>query len=154
MCFFWPQNLDIWGQKSIFCFVIAIFVDGTNDHYTWGYNFPIEPPQKKFRFWARGHFFLAHPCFWPFLAIPTLEVYLPLILVQFQRNLGQPSGPSKKWPRRTTDPVRAGIRKVFFWPKMGFNPKNHPKFLKRLIFIWEKATFFFEQLFRSWPEHG
>ena len=38
-------------------------------------------------------------------------------------------------------------RKVFFWPKMGFNPKNHPKFLKRLIFIWEKATFFFGH----WP---
>ena len=33
---FWPQNLDIWGQKSIFCLVIAIFVDGTNDHYTRG----------------------------------------------------------------------------------------------------------------------
>ena len=45
-------------------------------------------------------------------------------------------------------------RKVVFWPKMGFNSKNHPKFLKRLIFIWEKATFFFEQLFpvvaRTW----
>ena len=38
-------------------------------------------------------------------------------------------------------------RKVAFWPKMGFNPKHHPKFLKRLISIWEKATFFFEQLF-------
>ena len=42
--------------------------------------------------------------------------------------------------------------KCFFLPKMGFNPKNNPKFLERLIFIWEKATFFFEQL--SWPEHG
>ena len=45
-------------------------------------------------------------------------------------------------------------QKVFFWPKMGFNPKNHPKFLKRLIFIWEKPTFFFEKLFpvvaRTW----
>ena len=44
--------------------------------------------------------------------------------------------------------------KVVFWPKMGINPKNHPKFLKRLIFIWVKATFFFEQLFpgvaRTW----
>ena len=62
----------------------------------------------------------------------------------------------------TTDPVRAGItekrtflrsaEKCFFWPKMGFNQKNHPKFLKRLIFIWE--NFFFEQLFpvvaRTW----
>ena len=27
-------------------------------------------------------------------------------------------------------------RKVVFWPKMGLNPKKHPKFLKRLIFIW------------------
>ena len=58
----------------------------------------------------------------------------------------------------TTDQVRAGIteiqpffkfgRKVVFWPKMGFIAKKHPKLLKRLIFIWEKATFFFEQLFR------
>ena len=55
------------------------------------------------------------------------------------------------------DPVRARItekrpflrsaEKCFFLPKMGFIPKNHPKFLKRLIFIWEKATFFFGQLF-------
>ena len=44
---FWPQNLDIWGQKSIFCLVIAIFVDGANDHYTQGYNFPIGTTQKK-----------------------------------------------------------------------------------------------------------
>ena len=64
------------------------------------------------------------------------------------------------------DPVWAGITEkrtflrsaemCFFWPKMGFSPKNHPKFLKRLIFIWEKATFFFEQLFpvvaRTWLE--
>ena len=37
---------------------------------------------------------------------------------------------------------------------MHFNPKKHPKFLKRQIFIWEKGTFFFEQLFpvvaRTW----
>ena len=26
---FWPQNLDIWGQKSIFCIVIAIYVNGS-----------------------------------------------------------------------------------------------------------------------------
>ena len=50
--------------------------------------------------------------------------------------------------------VFAFCRKVFFWPRMGFNPKNHPKFLKRLIFIWEKATFSFEHFFlgvaRTW----
>ena len=48
-----------------------------------------------------------------------------------------------------TDVFRFG-RKVVFWPKMGFNPK----FLMRLIFIWEKPTFFFEQHFpvvaRTW----
>merc|ERR1712012_678474 len=43
-----PQNLDIWGQKSILCLVIAIFVDGTNDHYTRGYNFPIGTTPEKF----------------------------------------------------------------------------------------------------------
>ena len=66
----------------------------------------------------------------------------------------------------TTDLVRAGITekrpfyiqpKRGFWPKMHFYPKKQPKFLKRLIFIWEKATFFFEQLFpvvaRTWLEY-
>ena len=47
---FWPQNLDIWGQKSIFCLVIAIFVNGANDHYTRGYNFPIGTTTKKIPF--------------------------------------------------------------------------------------------------------
>ena len=63
----------------------------------------------------------------------------------------------------TTDPVQARIRetavftfgrKGVFGLKTGFNPKNHPIFLKRQIFIWAKATFFFEQLFpgvdRTW----
>ena len=64
----------------------------------------------------------------------------------------------------TTDPVWAGItekrpllrsaEKCFFWPKMHLNPKKQPKFLKRLMFIWEKATYLFEQLLpvvaRTW----
>ena len=66
---FWPQNLDIWGQGSIFCLVIAIFVDATYDHYTRGYNFPIRTtPKKNFRFRARGHFLGLTPVFgrfWP-----------------------------------------------------------------------------------------
>ena len=38
-------------------------------------------------------------------------------------------------------------RKVFFWPKIRFPPpKKHPKFAKRLIFIWEKGTSLFAQL--------
>ena len=47
-------------------------------------------------------------------------------------------------------------RKMLFWPKLGFNQKNHQQFLKRLIIIWAKATFFFEQFFpvvaRTWLE--
>ena len=61
---FWPQNLDIWGQKSIFCIVIAIFVNGANEHYTRGYIFPIgTTPKKNFRFRARGHFWGLTPVF-------------------------------------------------------------------------------------------
>ena len=97
---FWPQNLDIWGQKSIFCIVIAIFVNGANDHYTRGYNFPIQNTPKKKSVSELGVIFWGlPPVFWPLLAIPTLEVQLPLILVRFQLNSGEPSWSSKKWPR-------------------------------------------------------
>ena len=37
-------------------------------------TFPFGPPQKSFPFPSYGSFFGAHPCFWPFRAIPTLEV--------------------------------------------------------------------------------
>ena len=60
---FWPQNLDIWGQKSIFCLVIAIFVDGANDHYTRGYNFPIGTTPKKFSVSELGVIFWGSPLF-------------------------------------------------------------------------------------------
>ena len=60
---FWPQNLDIWGQKSIFCLVIAIFVDGTNDHYTRGYNFPIGTTPKKVSVSELGVIFWGSPLF-------------------------------------------------------------------------------------------
>ena len=99
---FWPQNLDIWGQKSIFCLVIAIFVDGANDHYTRGSNFHIGTTPKKISVSELGVIFWGSPLF---LAIPTLEGQLPLILVRFQRTVRA----IKKWPRGTKDPVRAGI---------------------------------------------
>ena len=68
-----------------------------------------------------------------------------------------------KWPRRTTDPVRAGITenrrfhvrpKSGFWPKNGSYPKKSPKMTFSPLIIWAKALFFFEQLFpvvaRTW----
>ena len=53
------------------------------------------------------------------------------------------NGPGLGWNYGETDVFTFG-RKV--WPKMGFKI-NHPKFLKLMIFILEKATFFFEHLF-------
>ena len=73
--------------------MIAIFVDGTKNHYTRGYNFPIRTTPKKISVSELGVIFLGSPLF---LAIPTLEGQLPLILVRFQRNSGEPSGLSKK----------------------------------------------------------
>ena len=157
---FCPQNLDIWGQKSIFCLVIAIFVDGTNDHYTRGYNFPIRTTPKKISVSELGVIFWGSPLF---LAIPTLEGQLPLILVRFQRNSGESSGPSKndiEGQRTRSGPEsrrngRFYVRpKSGFWPKNGSYPKKSPKMTFSPLIIWAKGPFFFEQLFpvvaRTW----
>ena len=48
---FWSKNLDIWGQKSIFCMVIAIFVNRAYHQYAWGYHFPIWTNLKFLRDW-------------------------------------------------------------------------------------------------------
>ena len=62
----------------------------------------------------------------------------------------------------TTDTVRAGIteKRPFlrsagkcFLTKNAFYPKKHPKFVKRLIFILEKGTFFFAQC-TTFPGRG
>merc|ERR1712016_281489 len=81
------------GPRAVKSFVIAIFVDGTNDHYTRGYNFPIGTTPKKISVFELGVIFWGSPLF---LAIDALEGQLPLILVRFQRNSGESSGPSKK----------------------------------------------------------
>ena len=64
----------------------------------------------------------------------------------------------------TTGPVRAGIteklsflrsaEKCFFGQKYILSQKKHPKFLKEMVFILEKGTFFFAQHLLVWPEHG
>merc|ERR1712214_192930 len=51
------------GQKSIFCLVIAIFVDGANDHYTRGSNFHIGTTPKKFSVSELGVIFWGSPLF-------------------------------------------------------------------------------------------
>ena len=74
---FWPQNLDIWGQKSIFCFDIAIFVNRAYHQNTWGYKFSIQTTPKKFsvsELWVifLGSLrFLAISGLWHFASIST-----------------------------------------------------------------------------------
>ena len=51
------------GPRVVKSFVIAIFVDGTNDHYTRGYNFPIGTTPKKFSVSELGVIFWGSPLF-------------------------------------------------------------------------------------------
>ena len=106
---FWPQNLDIWGQKSIFCLVIAIFVDGTNDHYTRGSNFPIGTTPKKFSVSELGVIFWGSPLFLAVFGHSHVRGATTLNFGPISTKLGGTVRAIKKWPRRTTDPVRAGI---------------------------------------------
>merc|ERR1712122_60870 len=101
---FLPQNLDIWGQKSIFCLVIAIFVDGTNDHYTRGYNFPIGTT----------------------LNFGPISTKLGGIVRVIKKMTQKDNGPGPGRNYGETGAFTFG-RKVVFGLKMGLTPKNHPK---------------------------
>ena len=127
---FWTNiliNLDIWSQKSIFCFGIAYFVNRAYHKYTQGHNFTIGPiPQKKpFPSYDRS-LSKAHPGFWLLRASPQLLV---LILDHCQRNLVglSLSGPKKMihigpGPGRHygETAVLRYAEKHFFWPKIRF----------------------------------
>ena len=60
---FWPKKLYIWDQKSIFCIVIAIFVNGAYNNYTRGYNFPIRTTPPKNSVSKLGVIFWSSPLF-------------------------------------------------------------------------------------------
>ena len=122
-----------------------------------------DQPEKNFRFRAKGHFrgsplFLAILGLCHFRGISTLSfgpisTKLGGTVRAIEKMTQNDNRPGLGWNYGETD-IFTFCRKVVFWPKIGFNPKNHPKFLKTLISIWEKATFFFEQLFlvlaRTW----
>ena len=65
-------------------------------------------PQKNFRFWARGHF-LGSPLFFAVLGLCHDRGISTLNFGPISTKLGGTVRAIKKWPRRTTDPVRAGI---------------------------------------------
>ena len=128
--------MDIWAKKSIFCIVIAIFVNGANDHYTWGYNFPIGTTPQKISVSELGVIFWGSPLFLALLGHSHVKAISTLNFGPFQQNLMETSGPSKKGPRMTTVLVRAEImeKRPFlrlaesvFWPKMRFIPKKTHK---------------------------
>ena len=96
-------------QKSNFCIVIAIFVNGANDHYTRSYNFPIGTTPKKNSASELGVIFWGSPLFLAILGlchdrgIPTLNFGPTSTKLEGTVRV------IKKWPRRTLHPVRAGI---------------------------------------------
>ena len=71
------------------------------------------------------------------------------------------SGPSKRWPRMTTDPVRARFRekrlflhlaeKWFFGQKYVL-PKKKTK--RDWYLFWKRVLFSLNNFSRSWPEQG
>ena len=147
---FWPKNLDIWGQKSIFCIVIAIFVNGAYNHYTRGNSFPIRTTPKKNSVSEQWVIFRDSPQFLALLGLCQFTSISTLNFGQFSTKLGGNVRAIKEMTQNDNRPspgrndgktaVFTFSWKVFFWPN------KHPKFLERLIFIWENAAFFFEQL--------
>ena len=160
---FLPQNLDIWGQKSIFCLVIAIFVDETNDHHTRGYNFPIGTTPKKFSVSELGVIFWGSPLFLAVFGHSHVRSATTLNFGRISTKLGGIVRAIKKMTQKDNGPGPGRIygetgvftfgRKVVFGLKMGL-PQKSPKMTFPLLIIWAKALFFFEQLFpvvaRTW----
>ena len=164
MCFFDPKILDIWGQKSIFCLVIAIFVDGANDHYTQGSNFPIGTTPKKISVSGLGVIFWGSPLFlavfghWRVRRATTLSfgpisTKLGGIVRPIKKMTQKDNGHGPGWNYGETGVFTFG-RKVVFGLKMGLTPKNHPKWHFPPWLFGQRALFSLNNFFRSWPEHG
>ena len=161
---FWPQNLDIWGQKSIFCFVTAIFVDGTNDHYTRGSNFPIGTTPKKFSVSELGVIFWGSPLFLAVFGHWRVRRATTLNFGPISTKLGGTIRAIKKMTQKDNGPGpgrnygETGVftfgQKVVFGLKMGLTPKNHPKWHFPPWLFGQRALFSLNNFFRSWPEHG
>ena len=161
---FRPKNLDIWGQKSIFCMGIAIFVNRAYHKYTRGYKFHIRTTPKKISVSEQWVIFQGSPLFLALLGLCRIISISTLNFGRFQLNLVETSGPSKKWDRMTTNPVRAGITEkrlflrsakkcVFGW-KCIWTQKNTHNFWRYWYLFGKRQLFSLNNFFWSWPEHG
>ena len=149
---FWPQNLDIWGQKSIFCLVIAIFVDGANDHYTRGYNFPIGTTPKKFSVSELGVIFWGSPLFLAVFGHSHVRRATTLNFGPISTKLGGIVRAIKKMTQKDNGPgpgrnygetaVFTFGQKVFFLAKNGFWSKKSLKISEETDIYLEKGNFF------------
>ena len=134
---FLPENLDIWGQKSINSFPIR--------------TTPKKISVSKLLVILRGSpLFLAVSGFCHFSIKNTLNFGTVRAFKKMTHGDNRP-GTGRNCGEKA---VLTFDRKVFFWPKMYFPPKKTQKFAKRLICILEKGTLFFAQLFpveaRTW----
>ena len=136
MCFLTPK-FGYLGPKVNFCLVIAIFVDGTNDHYTRGYNFPIGTTPKKFSVSELGVIFWGSPLFLAVFGHSHVRRATTLNFGPISTKLGGIVRTIKKITQKDNGPGpgrnygETGVftfgRKVVFGLKMGLTPKNHPK---------------------------
>ena len=117
--------------------MIAIFVDGTNDHYTRGSNFPIETTPKKFSVSELGVIFWGSPLFLAVFGLCHDRGISTLNFGPISTKLGGIVRTIKKMTQKDNGPGpgqnhgETGVftfgRKVVFGLKMGLTPKNHPK---------------------------
>ena len=126
---FWPQSLDIWGQKSIFCFEIMIFVNRAHHQYSRGNKFPIQttPKNSVSELWV---IFRGSPRFLAILSHSHYAIISTLTFGPWSMKLGGTVHVIKKWPTMTADLVLARITEkrpfsllfllLFFWPKPCF----------------------------------
>merc|ERR1711978_598894 len=103
MCFFDPK-IWIFGAKRQFFLMIAIFVDGTNDHYTRSSNFPIGTTPKKFSVSELGVIFLMARTIPPsFVEIgPKLRV-VALLTWEWPKTAKNRGEPQKMTPSSETE---------------------------------------------------
>ena len=117
--------------------MIAIFVDGANDHYTRGYNFPIRTSPKKISVSELGVIFWGSPWFLAVFGRSNFRGATTLNFGPISTKLGGTVRAIKKMTQKDNGPGpgrnygETGVftfgRKVVFGLKMGFTPKNHPK---------------------------
>ena len=158
------QKCQIWAKFGRF-WEKNPFVNGANDHYTRGYNFPIGTTPKKFSVSELGVIFWGSPLFlavfghWRIRRATTLNfgpisTKLGGIVRAIKKN--DPEGQRTRSGPELRRNGRFYVRpKSGFWPKNGAYPKKSPKMTFSPLIIWAKALFFlWTTFFRSWPEHG